>query len=44
MTGAIYVERMHGNIYIYDKLGGQGHIELTEKEAEIVREKLEDLL
>lgn len=37
------VEKLHGEVSIYDKMGG-GHISLTPEEAEFVHERIGELL
>lgn len=44
MKGDIHVEKAHGRVHIYDRLGGFGNIELAEEEAEFVKERLEEIL
>lgn len=41
--GDIRVERMHGSVAIYDRYGG-GWLELTEREARHVRDRLDSIL
>lgn len=38
------VEQTAGNIHVYDKLGRGGRIELSTKEAEYVRDRLDDFI
>jgi len=44
MTKDIHVEESHDRVQIYDRLGRFGSIELTESEAEFVRERLDEIL
>jgi len=43
MSKMLRVDKAHERVQIYDKLGS-GYIELTENEAEFVKERLEEVL